>query len=151
MKSSQEWRDAAVRLRARSDEFERRAEALEHALNLLLNNGLIVFHTDMAQDGSIHDFLFGAASNATIDSPFRRMLCGSNTQDFPVVLWQTKFEPHSVYASVYEPREFFKLAAEADKQPELQRILEVAASALKTQMSEPKRARLFKVPSGALQ
>lgn len=90
MKSSQEWRDTAVRLRARSDKSERKAEALEHALNLLLNNGLIVFHTDMAQDGTIHNFPFGVASDAPIDGPFRRMLSGSNTQDFPVVLWQTK-------------------------------------------------------------
>lgn len=153
MKSSQEWRDTAVRLRTRSDEFERKAEALEHALNLLLNNGLIVFHTDMSQDGTTHDFLFGVASNAPIEDPFRRVLSGADTQDFPVVLWRTKFESQDVYASVYESREFFKLAAEADKQPELQRILEAAASALNRQMSEPnRRAQLFKLsPSGPLQ
>jgi hypothetical protein len=148
MKSSQEWRDTAVRLRARSDEFERKAEVLEHALNLLLNNQLIVFHTDMAQDGTIHEFLFSVASNAPIENPFRRMLSGANTQDFPIVLWRSRFELHGVYASVYESREFFKLTAEADKQPELQRILEVAASTLKRQISESnKRGQLFKVPS----
>lgn len=148
MKSSQEWRDTAVRLRARSDEFERRAEVLEHALNLLLNNQLIVFHTDMAQDGTIHEFLFGVASNAPIENPFRRMLSGANTQDFPIVLWRSRFAPHGVYASVYESREFFKLTVEADKQPELQRILEVAASTLKRQISESsKRGQLFKVAS----
>jgi hypothetical protein len=148
MKSSQEWRDTAVRLRARSDEFERKAEALEHALNLLLNNQLIVFHTDMAQDGTVHEFLLGAASHAPIDNPFRRILSGANTQDFPVVLWRSRFEPYGVYASVYESRESFRLAAEADMQPELQRILESAASALKRQMSESnKRGQLFKVPS----
>ncbi|MGA8940371.1 MAG: hypothetical protein WB439_14505 [Acidobacteriaceae bacterium] len=149
MKSSQEWRDTAVRLRARSDEFERKVKALEHVLNLLLNNRLTVFHVDMAQDGTIHDFLFGVASHASIENPFHRMLSRSNTQDFPIVLWRTKFEPHVVYASVYEPREFFKLAAEADNQPELQRIVEAAASALKRQMSESnKRLQLLKMPQG---
>jgi hypothetical protein len=74
IKSSQEWRDTAVRLRARSDEFERNAEALEHALNLFLNHQLIDFPTDMTQDGTIHDFLFGVASNVPIENPFRRMM-----------------------------------------------------------------------------
>ncbi len=151
MKSSQEWRNTAVRLRARSDEFERKAEALEHALNLLLNNRLVAFHTDMTQDGTIHDFLFGVACDAPIENPFRRMLTGADTQDFLIVLWRSRFEPHGVYASVYESREFFKLAAEADKQPELQRVLEAAASALKGRMSESnKRAQLLKLPPNGM-
>jgi hypothetical protein len=92
------------RVRERSDGFERKAEALKHALNLLLNNGLVAFHTDMTQDGTIHDFLFGIASGAPIENPFRRMLSGGNTQDFPIVLWRTKFEPHGVYAVLLRAR-----------------------------------------------
>jgi hypothetical protein len=84
MKSSQEWRDTAVRLRERSDEFQRKAEALEHASNLLLNNGLVAFDTDMTQDGTIHDFLFRVAS---IENPFRRMLSGGNRPCFGC-LWE---------------------------------------------------------------
>jgi hypothetical protein len=52
MKSSQEWRDTPVRLRARYDEFGRKAEVLERALNLLLNNRL------MAMPGTVQSVSF---------------------------------------------------------------------------------------------
>jgi hypothetical protein len=96
MKSSQEWRDTALRLRAWSDEYERRAEALEHPLNLLLNNRLIAFHTAMTEDGTIHEFLFGVASNVPTSHSFRRAISGEAIADFPVALWRTRFEPHGV-------------------------------------------------------
>ena len=59
----------AIRQGARADEAQRKVEAQEHALNLLLNVQMVEFHTAVTADGTCHDFSLGIARNVPIDDP----------------------------------------------------------------------------------
>jgi hypothetical protein len=45
MATPQEWKDVAVKQGARADQAQRKVEALEDALSLLLNGQMVEFHT----------------------------------------------------------------------------------------------------------
>jgi hypothetical protein len=47
------------------------------------------------------------------------------------VLWRTRFEPKGVYATVYEPCQFSRLADQITDQPALKQVLREAALLLK--------------------
>ena len=136
MATSQEWKDVAVRQGARADQAQRKVEAQEHALNLLLDGQMIEFHTATTDDGTFHDFSLGIAQNVPIDEPRRKIVSRQSAEDFPVVVWRTRFEPKGVYATVYEPHQFSGLADQITDQPALKEVLRVAGLLLKQQFSE---------------
>jgi hypothetical protein len=106
MATSREWKDVAVRQGARADQAQRKSEAQEHALNLLLNGQMVEFYSVRTADGTLHDFSLGIARNVAIDDPRRKILSRKSAEDFPVVLWRSRFEPNRVYATAYEPHQF---------------------------------------------
>jgi hypothetical protein len=136
MASLRDWKDLAVRQGARADQAQRKVEAQEHALNLLLNGQMVQFHTARTPDGTFHDFSLGIARNVPIDDPKRKILARQSSEDFPVVLWRTRFEPKGAYATVYEPRQFSRLADQATDQPALKQVLRNAALLLKQQFPD---------------
>jgi hypothetical protein len=149
MATSREWKDLAARLEVRADQAWRKVEAQEHALNLLLNGQMVKFHTAVTADGTLHEFSVGIARNVPIDDPKRKILSRQNTEDFPVVLWRTRFEPKGVYATVYEPCQFSKLADQIADLPALKQVLRGAALRLKQQLPEVKKGpRPFVVALG---
>jgi hypothetical protein len=139
MASLRDWKDVAVRQGARADQAQRKVEAQEHALNLLLNGQLVEFHTARTPDGIFHDFSLGIARNVPIDDPRRKILSRQSVEDFPVVFWRTRFEPKGVYATVYEPCHFSGLADQIKDQPALKQVLRVAALLLKQHFPEVKK------------
>ena len=131
MAASQEWKGVAARQAARADAAQRKVEAHEHALNLLLNGQMVEFHTARIDASTFHDFSLGLARYVPIDDPKRKILSRQKTEDFSVVLWRTRFEPKGVYSSVYEPRQFSRLADQITNQPALKQVLSEAALLLK--------------------
>src|SRR6202041_3017853 len=107
--------------------------------NLLLNGQMVEFHSARTADGTFHDFSLGIARNVPIDDPKRKILSRQNTEDFPVVLWRTRFEPKGVYATVYEPCQFSKLADQIADLPALKQVLRGAALRLNQQLPEVKK------------
>jgi hypothetical protein len=65
MATSGEWKDVAHRQSVRADRAERKVEAQEHALNLLLNGQMVEFHTAVTADGTCHDLLPWHCSECT--------------------------------------------------------------------------------------
>jgi hypothetical protein len=152
MATSRDWKDLAVRQGARVEQAQRKVEAQEHALNLLLNGQMVEFHSARTADGTFHGFSLGIARNVPIDDPKRKILSRQSTEDFPVVLWRTRFEPKGVYATVYEPCQFSELADQIKDQPALKQVLQEAASQLKQHFPEVKNnPRPFVVASGTKQ
>jgi hypothetical protein len=139
MAASQEWRGVAARQAARADEAQRKVEAQEHALNLLLNGQMVEFHSARTADGTLHDFSLGIARNVAIDDPRRKILSRTTSEDFPVVLWRSRFEPKGVYATVYEPHQFAGLADQITDHPAQKDVLREAALLLKQHFQEIKK------------
>jgi hypothetical protein len=134
--------------RCSRDPAQRKVEAQEHALNLLLNGQMVQFHTAMTGDGTFHSFSLGIARNVPIDDPKRQILSRQSTEDFPVVLWRTRFEPKGVYATVYEPWQFSGLADRITDQLALKQVLRDAALLSKQQLPELLGSRPFVISSG---
>jgi hypothetical protein len=88
---------------------------------------MVEFHTAVTADGTSHDFSLGIARNVPIDDPRRKILSRQSAEDFPVVLWRTRFEPKGVYATVYEPCQFSELADQIRDQSALKQVLREAA------------------------
>jgi hypothetical protein len=152
MAASQEWKGVAARQAARADEAQRKVEAQEHALNLLLNGQMVEFHTARTDASTFHDFSLGTARNVPIDNPRRKILSRQSAEDFPVVLWRTRFEPKCIYASVDEPCLFSRLADQITDQPALKQVLREAALVLKQRFPEVKKGpQPFVVANGRKQ
>jgi hypothetical protein len=96
---------------------------------------MVEFHNARTDASTFHDFSLGIARNVPVDDPKRKILSGQSTEDFPVVLWRTRFEPKGVYASVYERCQFSRLADQTTEQPALKQVLREAALLLKQHFS----------------
>ena len=115
---------AAYNQRFLAKEAEQKAEDLGYAIELLLNDKFMLFHTAITSDKGVHQFLMGIARNVPINDISRLVRGGSQTENRRIILWKTTFEPYELIGSAYHEIEFRSLAVKLDGQaPELKELL----------------------------
>jgi hypothetical protein len=87
-----------------------RADDMEGALNLVLNNGFRTFHMQITADAATHEFMLGIAKDVPISDIFESARLSSRTADRRIILWKTTFETGEVHGSAYHEDHFRSLS-----------------------------------------
>lgn len=137
---------AAINQSVRAQKAEQKAADVNHALNLLLNGSFHLFHTALANDGNVHEFLLGTVRNYPVADRQGWHGATGETENRRLILWKTTFDPEGVYATVYHEREFRALSGHlgteaADLEPLVREAIN-AIPPLTPFLVEPKRPQV---------
>jgi hypothetical protein len=118
---------------------------VNHALNLLFNGSFHLFHTALANDGNVHEFLLGTVRNYPVADRLGWHGAMGETENRRLILWKTTFDPEGVYATVYHEEEFRALSGHLGTEAaDLEPLVKKAIDAIPPRtpfLVEPKRPR----------
>lgn len=121
--SKTDWKEAAIRQKARAEISEAHAADLKHALNLLVNDSVDWFASYRTPEGRTHRFGIGVAANVKITDHVKASITGRKSEHRAIVFWVSEHPrddgDRAKYLTVYNMDEFRELPAAIKKNKEI--------------------------------
>jgi hypothetical protein len=116
MKQS-EWEQAARAQHIRAEQLQAEVSDLRHALNLLVNEVVEWFSSEMDINGHEHRFGIGVVMNAKSQEPFMEFVEHKKTQNRGIVFWLTVYSDKiHKYVTTYTLSDFKDLPRELEEE-----------------------------------